>query len=722
MPQITIGNLSGTGAPNRFIAYNGISADNTNLEVFNTMFEDLPSGTGIRLRGTGGVYSAQISGFGNAPSDPVFIKNYSIGVSSQNYNLTIQDAYFNGAGMQQISINNGQLPTRLVLTKNRFDQFEQDAVTVSLSTLREVNVAENEFYDDNSSVQGLEKTGIRWSNNQMATPAATGIIRENLFYDEAKTSSDPVFFQFTSIGVYVNGASQLGIKKNYFYQNYDSDIDHNFSGIQLNNASENELVENSTTGNHGPLTATNPGFAYHGIQLRESPKNFLSCNQSQNLNRGIAFHGPACDKTNFVQNIMEDNHTGLYLAPGTIMGVQAIRENKWEGDLPTGGIAEAHFDGTPGLGLLQMSLFQINSSNTNSSFWATPRIPASGWFLFAGTQVALAYSCLQDAEPFPPKSEAESMLIGGGFENYKDYPASGWEMSLSAFGVLAEYPELRPANSPEESFYETHISGNVGKLQRARMTWDDIALFSTSLEAGWASNTADIDQKLGAIKTETLAMEAASTPAEQVQIAATLEALKTELESLLQTNQSLSAQYQSDVSAKANDLAADLAEINATEDWENNLKTVLQLSVERLLAGTGEWTTTQQTTLESIADQCRHEGGIGVVLARSAIEKFDYDDEAMCPGWVDERTAPGAALNASIFPNPANTVCRISFKEPVRGTLHIRNMQGLMVQSLTLADVPTVTINTEKWPAGLYVVSAIADSGVRFTSKIAISH
>lgn len=44
-------------------------------------------------------------------------------------------------------------------------------------------------------------------------------------------------------------------------------------------------------------------------------------------------------------------------------------------------------------------------------------------------------------------------------------------------------------------------------------------------------------------------------------------------------------------------------------------------------------------TLLSIAGQCRHEGGIGVVWARAAIEQFDYDDEALCPGESERPTA-----------------------------------------------------------------------------------
>ena len=72
-------------------------------------------------------------------------------------------------------------------------------------------------------------------------------------------------------------------------------------------------------------------------------------------------------------------------------------------------------------------------------------------------------------------------------------------------------------------------------------------------------------------------------------------------------------------------------------------------------------------TLQSIADQCRHEGGIGVVWARAAIEQFDYDDESLCPGESERPTATTAAfrLKATISPNPATDRCRVAFDRPM---------------------------------------------------------
>lgn len=724
VPHITIGNMTGGGTPNQFSSYDhGILAVNSNFDMYNTVFEDRPTGTGIRLRGTGSTFTANITGLGNTENDRPFMKALEFGIDAQNYDLTVHDAYFFGAIQHHIKINASPLPTRLVLTENRFEGHAFDAVSVANSMLRSVYIYENTFYDNNSD--GLDKSGIRWNTNQMVfltTPGIPGSIHDNTFYDDAKTSPDPDQLQYQSYGIYINASSAIQIKDNYFYQNYDSDIKHDFKGIWLFNAPRNEMISNGIFGNFGPMISTTPtSFSYRGIDIRESPECFISCNRGENLNEGFYFQGPACDHADFRHNEMSDNLTGLYLAPGSIIGPQEDQENKWLGDLPNNGVAEAHFDGNPGLGQLQMSKFFINSSNSNSTFWADPRIPGTGWFDPSSSPEGHAFLCLKEEVPGPRKSTADDMVIGGDFPAYKAYPASEWDATLNAFANLDKNPELRPANSPEAEFYETHLTANIGKFHRARSAWDNIAAFSAVLAADWEDNAAETAQKLGDIRAENLAMEQATTEAERTQIAQTLETLKSELDLLLQTNQNLSAQYQSDVMDKADELAADLEDITVTETWEENLKTVLEFSVERLLATNGEWTSTQYETLESIAGQCRHEGGIGVVLARSAIEKFDYDDEEICPGW-EERSAKSTTMPSVISPNPANDLCRLSFAQPMSGLLTVCNVQGKAIQTRVLTAANILTLTTEKWPSGIYVIHITSGDSAVFSGKLVVAH
>jgi len=154
-----------------------------------------------------------------------------------------------------------------------------------------------------------------------------------------------------------------------------------------------------------------------------------------------------------------------------------------------------------------------------------------------------------------------------------------------------------------------------------------------------------------------------------------------------------------------------------------NLKTVLTLLAQRQLAGNTAWSEAQQNTLQAIADQCRHAGGIGVVIARAAIEKFDYDDEAMCPGFSQPRSGNAAGYFSTTFvPNPANDNCHILFDKAISGTLNLFDLQGRMQLSFQLTNVASYDLNTQDLPVGLYFLQVKTDQGVVCSSKLVITH
>jgi hypothetical protein len=289
--------------------------------------------------------------------------------------------------------------------------------------------------------------------------------------------------------------------------------------------------------------------------------------------------------------------------------------------------------------------------------------------------------------------------------------------------VLIAHPELRPVGSLDAQFYNLHNTGNVGKLQRAREAWESIALFSTSLESSWNNNQTAVSQKLDEIGVQTQQMVQAQTPTQQGLIVQTLTALRNELNALQQANQSLSTQYLSEVSSRANLLLSDLAAISSIDIWESNLKTVLLLLVQRQLTGISEWSESQKNTLQSIADQCRHEGGIGVVMARTVIEKFDYDDEAMCPGFIQERNLnANDSFNTTLVPNPADDICHIVFDKVLSGMLTLFDPQGREQYCIQLTDAASYDLNTRGLPVGLYYVQVKTGQGVKCSSKLAIVH
>jgi len=418
---------------------------------------------------------------------------------------------------------------------------------------------------------------------------------------------------------------------------------------------------------------------------------------------------------------MEDNLTGLNLWPGAIIGAQFEHENKWLGSLPGGGVAEAHFDGNPGQGLILMSKFWINSSNPSSTFWADPRLPTDDWFVYSGGQESNILHCYRTL-PLPP-SVSDAMIIDEEFEAYKSYPASEWEAALRAFGTLDNNPGLLGGSTPESDFYGENDTTNIGKIYRAMKDWAAIPRLTTGFESDWVANTTAIGHKLDTVAVKVAAMETAADTLQEG-IALVLTALYEDLAGLQEDNEDLADEYLSDVADRADQLALDLGYIITEDIWEQNLVKVLAIFVERLQdAEETEWTTAHYDTLLSIADQCRHEGGIGVVFARAAIGQFDYDDEEMCPGFSEERISAVSnahRLNAAISPNPAKDRCRIVFDRPMNGALIVRNLHGQAVRSINVSETTILDLNTQELPSGIYLLEAHTEEAQQFLTKLAI--
>lgn len=719
VPYIEIGNSSGNGSPNQFLEYNGIWASNSNIGVYNSRILNFPNGgSGIRLDGGLGVNTAYIQGLGHTENSPTFIENMAVGIRAIGYHLTVNDAFFHTGSSAFVRVRQSNKPTILSLTYNRFENYPPSGVDVSLCKFVWAKIVNNEFYDGN--VESIDSKGIEWVSNEIVGTNSTAMMQDNTFYDEDKGEPDIVTFDHTGISVRLS--SGVTVKENTFYQNFASDYPHIFSGVKLYEAPGNKIQNNQFIGNHGPLTVSGASpDSYKALDVEESGANLISCNSSSNLNHGFRFQGPGCDQTNFHHNGMEDNLTGLYLYPGSIMGAQFERENGWSGSLPGNGIAEAHFDGNPDDQSMAMSLFSINSSNPSSDFWANPRIPSDDWFEDSQGQPSIYADCYEVwTFPLPP-SVSDDRAIGDEFEGYKGYPASEWEAALRAYGTLYHNSDYRAGNGTAASFYALHDTANIGKLYRASETWKTLGRMDSGFEADWSANATAISLKLDTITSLVAEMETADE-ADQDSLASILALHQEDVATLQIDNAELADQYIDTLADRANQLASNLEGINSVDVWEQNIKTVLTIFVERLQDPEAtEWTTEQYDTLLSIADQCRHEGGIGVVMARAAIEQYDYDDEAMCPGASQSRrVSTTAALQGSISPNPASDYFTIRLDRPVTGQVALSNMHGQSLRSVTLKGNASVEVDTQHLPSGIYQVNVLAADGAQLLKRISI--
>ena len=600
-----IGNTNGVDGPNIFSTPIGIETKNTNFEVEDSRFENRPASStyyAIRMAGTGATFTATIKGLGLTTGNEM-VFNYWNGVRIQNYNLTLTDALFDQTQVGVEYINSSR-NVSVDINNNKFDNLWGVGVSFNQSRFLTVNVSNNSFVDRSTDISNTARFGIKWQSSIMtSTPHA--LFKENTFSDDLKIDpSGFSTFDFAGINI-ANSTSYIDIIGNTFYQNYASATNqHVFTGIRSLSSQHIKVEDNAAIGAN--LAAATDALA--GYYFYESGNNTFMCNRAEKMTQGFYFYGPLCDQTDYQHSRMENNLTGMLLgSANTIIGKQSKKENRWVGSLPSGGTAEAHFD----FGInpvnpfaLLMSEFQINDPNLASDYWANPRMPALGWFNF-NSALPIFEECAKkgpDPDDDGSKSRAQQAAISGDFPNYRGYEATGWEMNLMAFGSLTEHPELLQEGTPDLAFYQVHENDNIARLWHAYADWNRLQQTNSETESALYANQSASDAAIATLKE----MNDGSDFSDET--LASIAGIEADIKSLAEGNEALHTSYVAETTTRVEQLQNDLESIEASNIWERNLKTVLQLRAEKLLNQSDDWSNEQREALQQIADQCRYEG------------------------------------------------------------------------------------------------------------------
>lgn len=717
---LVIGDMAQTGSSNDIRGYHwGIQASNSNFDMYNTTF--LNGSSAIRLVDGNGIKTANLVGLGSDASDAFTIRNFTQkGVNAENYNFSVEKMKMGNLQLG-IQVFNSSIPTSMIAKDNYFESYYQAGIELSTSIFNDFLIQNSEFVDDFSPVD--YRYGARLTGITITSLSTSANINTSKFYDNPKVHLDPLVFN-EHVGVHITGSPHAKVYNNEFFQNYDPENNnHGYYGVRLQGSGYSNIAGNNFFGMNGASNPVN-NFEYQGAYNTASPNCLFSCNYAETLNKGFAFLDAACNGAIFKFNEMNGSSSDLYLAPGTIIGKQDDRKNKW----PMGSPIEALFDGNPNSTALLASEFVVRDPNMNSEFWPNPVMPATGWFKpDSPNPPGLPQPCVNDPEGGGGEGGGQTagsqMVINETFEPYLGYPATVWDMQLYAFNEMLENPAWITANAANSDFYNQHVSGNVGKLQTAKRDWEQIALFDPAFEITWKDNQSDIDTKFGEIRTQAELMQQSVSAVQQEQISQNISILTGELEALQQLKSVLATQYAAARNSRANQLIADLAEITTASVWEYNLKTVLTFNAQRLLSNANAWSAAQLAELQAIAAQCRHEGGVGVILARTAIDNFQFDDQADCPGYGQYRTAKlSDQIDGKVFPNPATEACVLNFEKPVSGELQLVDIHGQQVLNRQLNLVQSVQLDTRGLADGLYFVTLKGDGLPKWHSKITVSH
>lgn len=181
-------------------------------------------------------------------------------------------------------------------------------------------------------------------------------------------------------------------------------------------------------------------------------------------------------------------------------------------------------------------------------------------------------------------------------------------------------------------------------------------------------------------------------------------------------------------------VAADNSAISTAVQVEINEKTVNNIYFSTLALGNNDFSSTQLTQLQGLANQCPYEGGTAVFRARNLLATLDadpveYDDEALCQpqqsggGGSPLSLSPNAAIGAVVFPNPASDLFTVLLERPleIEGNLVLHNAYEQAVLSQIL-DVKTVNFdfNVEGLAGGIYVLNIREGKNVVYTTRLVL--
>lgn len=671
--NITVGKSN--GATNEFYDFgdgpafdgNAIYVTNADVTIVNTTFHSISIGSSLETSGAiyaGPSSSITIQGIGNGPSSPYTFQDCNTGVYNFNSSIDISNAKFkNMVRGIQYSRNSDAWPSASVkINRCHFEGFLRYAIRAEASPFFKFSAFEIQdcFFDDNSII---------------VTPIPkTAVIVSSLLPssgEKVKIKNNKIYFRDRSAissSFALNGITMINHQKglgenNEFYDEGNGETVA--AAYRLDGCSGFVWSNNDVIGNNTVATLGDKGFIVY-----ESPNCVYNCNNMSGTKYGMWFEG-MCNSSTLYQNSFNDHNTyGLYFfAEGTVIGGQFKKYNAWGG---APGVAEAYMTFPNYDPFLQSHEFQVKKSlftpqtnNQNTDFWANPRrvgaIMGNDPHWFVGPTT-----------PTPP--------------------------SINLCPEETVDPE-----DPKLDF------GEKGIVNGTFIPWQ-----------GYAANTWDASLLLYQRMESDSSMRPYGTP-EAAWYANNYNGNLGKLARAYDGFVSLSSDAPL---ASAAQLLTDLNALTLNSEHEQNLKSVLSIFLEITISNSEAMSQQQTDTLNDIADQCRYEGGIGVVLARLALGQSSrrVDDCSSglrgSGGRVLNVRASFSEVNTSVFPNPAGQSFSVRLDQNVQnGTLRLVNLQGQITRSWEFSG-NTVDIQDANVSPGVYFLEVQEQSAILSRNKV----
>ncbi len=670
-----------------FSLHHGIIAENTNLTIKNSTFENiekLPGVPGLNAFALPGkaIYvsggSLNVTGDGILADDLITFNNCHTAIEGFHASLTVSQN-------KMQSVNNGIL-SRIGIIKNVSVTFNDiQAKDCGIGVYHSSALANGCLVNNNVVTMSGNSQGVGIGTGGSGDFAQSG----GVFSTNNVTVSEGM------AGFNIGVSRNLKVTQN----TVSTESSSTKFGIGISGGDINTINCNNISGS-----------GEKGIYGLKAGRSAFICNSTLNTGLGLNFDGVFIGKGTIpvAGNTMTNNATGGLLMGGdAVIGEQVHRGNKW-----TGGVTFAEHLG--GFLIASKSLFTIDA-NEASSFLPTVALPL-GWFIDESTS-SPSYQCIPgtscpliaaSSDAIRDKEIAKGELIG-----LTNQAAQLWLAQRRLYEKLTEEGNPYTGDSDVNTFLSQAQSNGLsgyGNLQKnLRLMFNLNANDISDL----ASYESQIDQKMNQLAETELDLNAFG-------INQTDSTNLTNLRNtILQALATITAQRESklsNISSTRSTLASALTTQNnvltGTAEYLLNEKTVNSIFLETIATGNNSFSESQLSSLESIAGQCALSGGESVLRARDMLAlvqetAYFYDDDILCN--AQPRTSKGSVGGfedaIKIFPNPANDEIRIQYDVQKTDGAHLKffNVYGQLSKVVLLPEARgTVLTPTNNLASGVY--------------------
>lgn len=734
---------------------NGIIARNSNVNVYNAVFDNIPVNTeynhgsipwgcGIYFS-TGSLYQ---QGTGKSSATPSFHQvNTAIKVLGPTGTVLIEQNNMTGVKTGVQIVCTTTFPTAIIRQNTihckqvGIDMLDMFNVHNALISENYIGVSDS-LSGDFPGVSQKGATGIRHMSTYSDYPNNAG-----------KITGNTLDIREFNYGILINSADLIDVESDTVHLLHTGAI----SGISFLGSTRGVLNCNRVDG----AGVSYPSGRNIAFQVNNSTGTQYTCNKTDNIGIGFRFAG-ICDaspdglnQTDFRGNYMETEARGLWMQDDAILGSMTDdNEMVHRGNLWLESFTEHRAIHEGSIDQLYYSRFKVHTNNlpyyprSNDTLNPSPATPnAMGFVWFKVSNDGNPYTCSGQECMRTPTSEptptyisslglaiaADSLTLTSGYEE-----AINWTLSRHLFQVLDDYPDLLSQDASLQQFYSTQSASPAGAFTAidrliGQANQGD-SLDHAQLEV-WES---DILSRRDSVDTLIALLEQDTSESGQAQLNQALANVLLEIDSLrkLQTGLSLDM-----FTAKLSliDSAEVLnAAVTSALDIEANERAVNAVYFAKTARGDFSLTESETDTLAAIAYQCPTLGGATAVFrARSILtacgydENF-YDDDSLCLASVP-RSQPArrytftSEKRLQIIPNPVrdHALLKITGKpERAAGEIVISDMLGKQWVDMPCPGangqdgvyaIPVFTL-----PSGLFSVQVYFDGKLFGTTKFIV--